>query len=86
MADDARGCELIPVFFNTGEFSDQLYADRAMDTIKKLKEWAPGHDFKVYEVPHGETLREFIEKGNERYTCVFCKHMMYKARHRDRQA
>ncbi len=74
-----RGCELIPVFFNNGDFSDQLYADRAMDTIKKLKEWAPGHDFKVYEVPHGETLKEFIEKGNVRYTCVFCKHMMYKA-------
>jgi thiamine biosynthesis protein ThiI len=74
-----RGCEIIPVFFNNGEFSDKSYTDRAMDTIKKLKEWAPGHDLKVYEVPHGDTLREFIEKGNYRYTCVFCKHTMYRA-------
>jgi thiamine biosynthesis protein ThiI len=74
-----RGCELIPIFFNNGEFSDKSYTDRAMDTLKKLKEWAPGHDFKVYEVPHGDTLREFIEKGNFRYACVFCKHTMYKA-------
>ena len=74
-----RGCDLVPVFFNNGLFSDKAYTERAMDTIKKLKEWAPGHSFKVYEVPHGDSLREFIERGNVRYTCVFCKHMMYKA-------
>lgn len=73
-----RGCDLIPVFFNNGKFSDKDYTERAMDTIKKLKEWAPGHPFKVYEVPHGDSLREFIERGNVKYTCVFCKHMMYK--------
>lgn len=73
-----RGCDLIPVFFNNGKFSDKEYTERAMDTIKKLKEWAPGHPFKVYEVPHGDSLREFIERGNVKYTCVFCKHMMYK--------
>ncbi|HTX44310.1 MAG TPA: tRNA uracil 4-sulfurtransferase ThiI [Methanocella sp.] len=74
-----RGCDLIPVFFNNGSFSDKAYTERAMDTIKKLREWAPGHPFKVYEVPHGDSLREFLERGNVRYTCVFCKHMMYKA-------
>lgn len=73
-----RGCDLIPVFFNNGQFSDKDYTGRAMDTIKKLKAWAPGHSFKVYEVPHGDSLREFIEQGNMKYTCVFCKHMMYK--------
>lgn len=73
-----RGCNIIPVFFNNGEFSDKAYTERAMDAIKKLKEWAPGHNFKVYEVPHGDTLREFIERGNVKYTCVFCKHMMYR--------
>jgi tRNA uracil 4-sulfurtransferase len=73
-----RGCDLVPVFFNNGEFSDKDYTERAMDTIKKLKAWAPGHSFTIYEVPHGDALREFIEKGNVKYTCVFCKHMMYK--------
>jgi thiamine biosynthesis protein ThiI len=73
-----RGCDLIPVFFNNGRFSDKDYTERAMDTIKKLKEWAPGRSFKIYEVPHGDSLREFIERGNMKYTCVFCKHMMYK--------
>lgn len=74
-----RGCDIIPVFFNNGEFSDKAYTDRAMETIKKLKEWAPGHEFKVYEVPHGDSLRAFKEKGNIKYMCVFCKHTMYKA-------
>ncbi len=73
-----RGCDLIPVFFNSGKFSDKDYTERAMDTIKKIKEWAPGRTFKVYEVPHGDSLGEFIERGNVKYTCVFCKHMMYK--------
>jgi thiamine biosynthesis protein ThiI len=73
-----RGCDLIPVFFNNGKFSDKDYTERAMDSIKKLKEWSPGRSFKVYEVPHGDSLREFIERGNVKYTCVFCKHMMYK--------
>jgi thiamine biosynthesis protein ThiI len=74
-----RGCEIIPVFFNNGQFADKAYTERAMDTIKKLREWAPGHPFKVYEVPHGDSLREFLERCNVRYTCVFCKHMMYRA-------
>jgi len=73
-----RGCDLIPVFFDSGKFSDTDYTERAMDTIKKLKAWAPGHSFKIYRVPHGDALREFIERGNVKYTCVFCKHMMYK--------
>ncbi|BAI62729.1 probable thiamine biosynthesis protein ThiI [Methanocella paludicola SANAE] len=73
-----RGCDLIPVFFNNGKFSDKDYTERAMDTIKKLKEWAPGRTFKIYEVPHGDSLREFIDRGNVKYTCVFCKHMMYR--------
>ncbi len=73
-----RGCDLIPVFFNNGRFSDKDYTERAMDTIRRLREWAPGHPFQVYEVPHGDALREFLERGNVKYTCVFCKHMMYK--------
>jgi thiamine biosynthesis protein ThiI len=73
-----RGCEIIPLFFNNEEFSDTAYRDRAMECIEKLKEWSPGHDLKVYEVPHGRSLQKFMEKGNLRYTCVFCKRLMYK--------
>jgi tRNA uracil 4-sulfurtransferase len=73
-----RGCDIIPVFFNSGEFSGPDYASRAIDTIKKLKEWAPGHDIKIYEVPQGAALREFVDRDNIKYTCVFCKHVMYK--------
>ncbi|MCD1293760.1 tRNA 4-thiouridine(8) synthase ThiI [Methanocella sp. CWC-04] len=73
-----RGCEIIPVYFNNEQYVDEAYTQKAIDTIRKLKEWSPGHDFKVYEVPHGECLRTFRERGNIRYTCVFCKRMMYK--------
>ena len=73
-----RGCEVIPVFFDNEMFSDERYRNRALESIKKLKEWSPGHDLKVYEVPHGVSLAEFMRKGNIKYTCVFCKRLMYK--------
>lgn len=74
-----RGCGIVPVFFDGGPYSDAGYAERAMDTIRRLKAWAPGHPFKAYAVPHGDALREFIGRGNVKYTCVFCKHFMYRA-------
>jgi thiamine biosynthesis protein ThiI len=33
---------------------------------------------KAYIMPHGKNLQAFLEKGNQKYTCVFCKHLMYK--------
>jgi tRNA uracil 4-sulfurtransferase len=74
-----RGCEIIPVYFENGEYGGEDYTLRAIEGIKKLKDWSPGHPMKVYRVPHGESLKKFKEAGNERYTCVFCKRLMYKA-------
>ncbi|WP_174590910.1 tRNA uracil 4-sulfurtransferase ThiI [Methanocella conradii] len=73
-----RGCEIVPVFFHNAPYFDDTTMERALNTLKKLKEWCPGHEMKAYIMPHGRNLQAFLEKGNQKYTCVFCKHLMYK--------
>jgi tRNA uracil 4-sulfurtransferase len=73
-----RGCEIIPLYMDNAPYSGEDAKEKAIDVVRKLKEWAPGHPMKMYIAPHGKNLAEFIEKGNQKYTCVFCKHLMYK--------
>ncbi len=73
-----RGCEIVPVFFHNDPYFDDTTMNRALDTLRELKKWAPGHGMKAYILPHGKNLQAFLEKGNQKYTCVFCKHLMYK--------
>lgn len=74
-----RGCEIVPVFFdNDPFFENDSTQKRAIQCLTKLKEWSPSHPIRAYIVPHGKNLQAFQEKGNKKYTCVFCKHLMYK--------
>jgi thiamine biosynthesis protein ThiI len=73
-----RGCEVIPLYMDNTPYTGIDAKEKALDIARKLKEWAPGHPMKMYIAPHGRNLEAFIEKGNRKYTCVFCKHLMYK--------
>jgi thiamine biosynthesis protein ThiI len=73
-----RGCEIVPVFFHNAPYFDDTTMKRALDTLRELKKWCPSHEMKAYIMPHGKNLQAFLEKGNQKYTCVFCKHLMYK--------
>jgi tRNA uracil 4-sulfurtransferase len=73
-----RGCEIVPVFFHNAPYFDDTTMNRALNTMRELKKWCPGHEMKAYIMPHGKNLQEFLRKGNQKYTCVFCKHLMYK--------
>ncbi len=73
-----RGCEIIPVYMDNRPYLGEDAKAKALDVVRKLKEWAPGHPMTPYIVPHGPNLEAFIQKGNKKYTCVFCKHLMYK--------
>ncbi len=68
----------MPVFFHNDPYFDDTTMNRCLNTLRELKKWCPGHEMKAYIVPHGKSLQSFIEKGNTKYTCVFCKHLMYK--------
>lgn len=73
-----RGCEVIPLYMDNAPYAGEDAKEKAIDVVRKLKEWTPGHPMKMLVVPHGKNLAAFIEKGNRKYTCVFCKHLMYK--------
>lgn len=73
-----RGCEIIPLYMDNTPYLGEDAKEKAIGIVRKLKEWAPGHEMKMYIAPHGRNLAEFIRKGNKKYTCVFCKHLMYK--------
>jgi thiamine biosynthesis protein ThiI len=73
-----RGCEVIPLYMDNRPYLGEDAKAKTLDIVKKLKEWAPGHPMTMYVAPHGRNLKAFIEKGNKKYTCVFCKHLMYK--------
>jgi len=73
-----RGCEVIPVYVNNEPFSDDTMRQRALECIRVLQTWAPGHPFKVYEVPNGKGMDAFISDCQRRYACILCRRMMYR--------
>ncbi|MDF1533120.1 MAG: tRNA 4-thiouridine(8) synthase ThiI [Methanosarcinaceae archaeon] len=73
-----RGVEIIPVYCNNEPFSDETTRERAMDCIKVLADWAPGHPMKVYEVPHGDNLTAFLTDCEYKNTCLLCRRTMYR--------
>ena len=73
-----RGVMIIPVFCNNTPYAQNAARERAFDCIRQLQKWAPGHQFRTYEIPHGPNLQSFIEICNRKNTCLLCKRMMYR--------
>ncbi len=73
-----RGVMIIPVFCNNTPYAQSAAKERAFDCIRQLHKWAPGHQFRTYEIPHGPNLQSFIEICNRKNTCLLCKRMMYR--------
>lgn len=73
-----RGCPVVPVYFDIAPFSDERATQRALDTAKVLFGWAVGFSTRVYVVPHGANLEEFLSKCPRRLVCLLCKRMMYR--------
>ncbi len=73
-----RGCPVVPVYFDNVPFTDERTTQRALDTAKVLFNWATGFSTRVYVVPHGANLEEFLQKCPKRLVCLLCKRMMYR--------
>jgi thiamine biosynthesis protein ThiI len=73
-----RGVTIIPVFCNNAPYAQNAARERAFDCIRQLQKWAPGYQFKTYELLHGPNLRSFIDICNRKNTCLLCKRMMYR--------
>jgi tRNA uracil 4-sulfurtransferase len=73
-----RGVMITPVFCNNTPYAQSAARERAFDCIRQLQKWAPGHQLRTYEIPHGSNLQSFIEICNRKNTCLLCKRMMYR--------
>lgn len=77
-----RGAPFILVYFDNAPFTDESTTERAVGVAGVLADWAVGFPRRLYVVPHGENLREIVEKCSRRLTCVLCKRMMYRVAER----
>ncbi len=73
-----KGCTPIFVFYDNYPFTGETTKKRALDTIKKLSEYALERPVKVYVVPHGEDLADILRNCPRNLTCVLCRRMMYR--------
>ncbi|NLE04414.1 MAG: tRNA 4-thiouridine(8) synthase ThiI [Crenarchaeota archaeon] len=72
-----RGCPTIPVFVDNFPFTDEKTKQKAIETARILKQWSAGHIRKMYIVPNGENMKNILQKTPRRFTCLFCKRLMY---------
>jgi len=73
-----RGCPVVPVYFDNTPFTDETTTERALNVAEALFDWAVGFPRKVYVVQHGDNLKKIIENSSRKFTCLFCKRMMYR--------
>ena len=70
----------IPIFiyFDNYPFTGESTKQRALDTIKKLKEYSSERRLKIYVIPHGSDLVDILRKCPRKLTCILCRKMMYR--------
>jgi tRNA uracil 4-sulfurtransferase len=73
-----RGCPPVPVYVDNSPYTDEKSKQKAIETARMLKEWSAGYIKKMYIVPNGENMKAIQQKTPERFTCLFCKRLMYR--------
>ncbi|MFC7203432.1 tRNA uracil 4-sulfurtransferase ThiI [Haloferax namakaokahaiae] len=56
-----RGCEIVPVYIDLGDFGGADHRARAVETVRKLARRAPNFDMRVHVVPAGEMVDRLVE-------------------------
>lgn len=72
-----KATEIIVLHFDITPFSIEKENKDFVNIVKHLKKICDC-EIKTMIVPHGKTLKTYIENCNQRYTCVFCKRMMLR--------
>ncbi|MFQ5833786.1 MAG: tRNA uracil 4-sulfurtransferase ThiI [Candidatus Thorarchaeota archaeon] len=73
-----RGC--IPVFvnFDNAPYADDYCSELVVKQAQRLADFIHNFDVKLYIIPHGADLKEAVEHGPPKMTCVFCKRNMLR--------
>jgi len=73
-----RGCNIIPLFCDLTPFTDDSVKNRVKQVVRNLFEYSPFKQITLYCTPHGIILRKIKEFIPPKFTCIFCKRLMYK--------
>ena len=73
-----KGLTPIFAYFDNTPFTDETTQERAMETMKKLRQHASKKSIKLYVVPHGGDLTDILRNCPRNLTCVLCRRMMYR--------
>jgi thiamine biosynthesis protein ThiI len=73
-----KGCTPVFVYFDNTPFTDETTQKRAVEAAKKLKQLTLAHGIKLYVIPHGTDLADFLRNCPRNLTCVLCRRMMYR--------
>ncbi len=73
-----KGCVPIFIYYDNYPFTGESTKHRALDTMKKLKEYSVKDRLKVYVIPHGPDLADILRNCSRRLTCILCRRMMYR--------
>jgi len=73
-----KGCVPIFIYYDNYPFTDETTKHRALDTIKKLREYSCELRLKIYVIPHGPDLVDILRNCPRKLTCVLCRRMMYR--------
>ena len=77
-----RGVKIIPLFFNLGKYTTLEARSKALNVIRKIRDWAPEAEFYFYEIPFEKALENIVKNIPVQYTCIFCKTIMFKVAER----
>jgi thiamine biosynthesis protein ThiI len=73
-----RGCHIIPLFCDLTPYATRAAYDRLIHVLQKLFQFTPFKHITLYRVPHGYVLQQIKEFIPAKFTCIFCKRIMYQ--------
>jgi len=73
-----KGCTPIFLYFDNSPFTDETTKQRALEAVRKLKQYVRQKSAKLYIVPHGDDLASILRNCPRNLTCVLCRRMMYR--------
>jgi thiamine biosynthesis protein ThiI len=75
-----RGCMVIMLYADNGNYNSQRMKSkkRVKEICKILQEWSNGWNIPLYSFDNSMNLERFLKKMQPKFTCLFCKRMMYR--------
>ncbi|UPV74307.1 tRNA sulfurtransferase [Halorussus limi] len=81
-----RGAPIVPVYLELGDYGGPDHEARAMETVRRLADYAPNFDMSVRKVPAGDVMDLLAEEVGPARMLVYRRFMYRVAEHVAREA